>query len=155
MSTMQKPNRTCKTSFTSKEFQEHYMMMDMAYRVAQRSTDTHRKVGCLVLKNNNIVAMGWNGTPSGYHTNECKDENERTRPEVVHAEMNAIAKAARSPVSIEGGTMYSTTIPCVECAKLIIQSGIKTVYYVEGYNKCQRGEALLIACGVELIKLVG
>ena len=96
--------------------------------------------------------MGFNGTPSGYHTNNCKDIEGKTLPEVVHAEVNAIAKAAKSTISTEDSIMYVTTAPCVECAKLIIQAGIRIVFYWEGW-KDEVGSELLRACGVQLIKL--
>lgn len=118
-----------------------------------RSKDPHRQVGCVISKGNNILSYGWNGTPHFYYTNECKDPEGKTRDEVVHAEANAIAKAACSTESTQYAIMYSTTVPCVECAKLIIQSGINTVYYAEEYNKCTKGKALLLNCSIKLEKL--
>jgi len=129
------------------------MMMDIAYRVAQQSIDPDRKVGAVLVKDSQILGYGWNGTPNEYFTNECKHTNGKTRQEVVHAEMNAIAKAATSSVSLAGSTIFSTTIPCIDCAKMIVQCGINTVYYTEEYNKCSKGRQLIIDCGLELIKL--
>jgi len=129
------------------------MLMDIASVIADRSRDPHRQVGAIIALDDHIISYGWNGTPSGYHTNNCKDLQGNTLPQVVHAEANAIAKAARSTISCEGASMYSTTIPCIECAKLIAQSGIDYVYYMEDYNKCQLGRELLLDLDIKLIKL--
>lgn len=128
-------------------------MMDMAYTVSCNSKDSHRKVGAIIVQGESIIGYGWNGTPSGYWTNNCKHGNGVTRDEVVHAEMNAIAKAAASTVSTKGAIMYTTTLPCVQCAKMIVQCGIERVYYSEDYNKCQKGLTLLDQCDIPLIKL--
>ena len=128
-------------------------MMKMAYTVASNSEDPDRQVGAVITKDEHIIAYGWNGTPSNYYTNICKESDGTTKREVVHAEINAIAKAASSTISTKGATIYSTTIPCIECAKAIIQSGIRTVFYTEDYNKCILGMKLLKDCHVNLIKL--
>ena len=100
---------------------------------AENSYCQRRKVGCLVVKVNMIISDGYNGTPSGFE-NVCEDENNVTKPYVLHAEANAITKIARSGNSSEGATMYVTASPCIECAKLIIQSGIRRVVYSEKYR---------------------
>jgi len=137
----------------SKIMEHNRMLMEISYRISLRSTDPHRKVGAVIAKANNIVSYGWNGTPAGYFTNDCKNKFEKTLPQVVHAEANAIAKAAQSTESTKFAAMYSTTVPCIECAKLIIQSGITTVFYAENYNKCNLGKDLLQDCNIKLIKL--
>lgn len=127
--------------------------MDIAYSTARRSSDSHRQVGAVIVKDDMILSTGFNGTPRGYHTNECKDHYGKTKAEVVHAEANAIVHSARGGNSTVDSTMYSTTVPCVSCAALIVQAGITKVYYREDYNKCQRGRQLLIDCNIELIKI--
>ena len=127
-------------------------MMNMAYVVANNSLDPHKKVGAVIANKQDVIAYGWNGTPYGYPINDCKDDNEKTLPEVVHAEINAIAKAAATTHSTRDAAMFTTTIPCVECAKAIIQAGITAVVYKEEENKCQKGSDLLLKCGVLLIK---
>jgi len=119
------------------------MYLEMAYVAARQSWDTHRKVGAVIVKGNQILAYGFNGTPTGYPSNECKDKKGKTYPHVVHAEINAIAKAAEHGVSTKDATLYSTTVPCIECAKTILQAGISRVVYSEEYNKCQEGKVLL------------
>jgi dCMP deaminase len=92
-----------------------------------------RKVGALLVKDKMIISDGYNGTPSGFE-NICEDENNLTKPYVLHAEANAITKVAKSGNSSEGATMYVTSSPCLDCAKLIIQAGIKRVVYTESYR---------------------
>ena len=100
-----------------------------------------------------IISDGYNGTPSGFENN-CEDENNMSRPYVLHAEANAITKVARSHNSSDGATLYVTASPCMECAKLIIQSGIKRVVYGEEY-RIMDGVKLLERAGiaVELLLL--
>ena len=119
------------------------MYLEMAYVAARQSHDPHKKVGAIIVKGNQILAYGFNGTPTNYPNNECKDEEGKTFSHVVHAEINAIAKAAEHGVSTKGATLYSTTVPCIECAKIILQCGITRVIYVEDYNKCEEGKTLL------------
>ena len=90
-------------------------------------------MGALVVKDKMIISDGYNGTPSGFE-NICEDENGITKPYVLHAEANAITKLARSGNNSDGSTLYVTASPCIECAKLIIQSGIKRVVYGEKYR---------------------
>ena len=98
-----------------------------------------------------IISDGYNGTPSGFE-NICEDENEITKPYVLHAEANAITKVARSNNSSEGATLYVTSSPCIECAKLIIQAGIKRVVYSENY-RLSDGLELLSRADVELVSV--
>ena len=108
-----------------------------------------RKVGALIVKDKMIISDGYNGTPSGFE-NVCEDENNLTKPYVLHAEANAITKIARSNNSSDGATMYVTASPCIECAKLIIQAGIKRVVYSEHY-RLEDGIELLKRAGIEVI----
>ncbi|MBP3715308.1 MAG: dCMP deaminase family protein [Phocaeicola sp.] len=105
----------------------------MAAIWAENSYCQRRKVGALIVKNKMIISDGYNGTPSGFE-NICEDENNVTKPYVLHAEANAITKIARSNNSSDGATLYITDSPCIECAKLIIQSGIKRVVYSKKYR---------------------
>ena len=128
--------------------------MDMASVLALLSHAQRKKVGCLVVKDTQIIAEGYNGTPCGFN-NECEytdhvDEM-YTKPEVLHAESNAITKLARSTNSSSGSTLYVTLAPCFECAKLIIQAGIKRVVFRDKYKK--NGLSLLNKAGVEVNQL--
>ena len=114
--------------------------LDMAQVWSQLSKANRKKVGCLIVKNGSIISDGYNGTPSGFN-NECEYNPDPnifhkiiTKPEVLHAESNAITKLAKSTQSSEGATMYITIAPCLDCAKLIIQSGIKRVVYKDNYK---------------------
>ena len=118
---------------------------------AENSYCTRRKVGALIVKDKMIISDGYNGTPSGFE-NICEDENGLTKPYVLHAEANAITKIARSNNSSEGATMYVTASPCIECAKLIIQAGIKRVVYAEKY-RLEDGLNLLKRADIEVIYL--
>lgn len=101
-----------------------------------------RQVGALIVKERMIISDGYNGTPEGFE-NICEDENNKTKPYVLHAEANAITKVAKSNNSSAGATLYITTSPCVECSKLIIQSGIRRVVFCDTYHTDD---------GVELLK---
>lgn len=125
---------------------ERYMRMAKIW--AENSYCIRRKVGALIVKDKMIISDGYNGTPSGFE-NICEDENNETKPYVLHAEANAITKVARSHNSSMGATMYVTTSPCIECAKLIIQAGIKRVVYSQKYRRTD-GAALLIRAGIEV-----
>lgn len=105
----------------------------------------------MVVKGNMIISDGYNGTPSGFD-NVCEDENGVTHPYVLHAEANAITKLARSSNNSDGSTLYVTASPCIECAKLIIQAGIKRVVYAEKY-RLEDGINLLKRAGIEVIYL--
>ena len=107
--------------------------MRMARIWAENSYCKRRRVGALIVKDKIIISDGYNGTPSGFE-NVCEDENNVTKPYVLHAEANAITKIARSGNNSDGATLYVTTSPCIECAKLIIQAGIRRVIYGEKYR---------------------
>lgn len=123
----------------------------MALIWAENSYCERRKVGALVVKNNMIISDGYNGTPTGFE-NICEDENNMSKPYVLHAEANAITKLARSSNSSEGATLYVTASPCIECAKLIIQSGINRVIYTEQYRLTD-GVDLLKRAGIDVVFL--
>lgn len=123
--------------------------MRMAFIWAENSYCKRRQVGAILVKDKMIISDGYNGTPSGFE-NVCEDENDVTKPYVLHAEANAITKVARSNNSSEGATLYVTSSPCIECAKLIIQSGIKRVVYADAY-RLSDGIDLLRRANIELI----
>lgn len=123
----------------------------MARIWAENSYCERRKVGALVVRDQMIISDGYNGTPTGFE-NICEDDNNTSKPYVLHAEANAITKLARSNNSSEGATMYCTASPCIECAKLIIQAGIKRVVYSEKYRLID-GIDLLERAGVEVVYL--
>jgi dCMP deaminase len=137
--------------------------MEVAGTYARLSTARRLQVGAIVVKDDRIISIGYNGMPSGWDNN-CEDEvveiqpeygvgsilvntgELKTKPEVLHAEANAIAKVARSPESSENAVIFVTHAPCIECAKLIYQSGIKQVFYRDNY----RSDA-----GIEFLKQAG
>lgn len=125
--------------------------MQMAIIWAENSYCKRRKVGALIVKDKMIISDGYNGTPAGFE-NICEDENGLTKPYVLHAEANAITKIARSNNSSEGATLYVTASPCIECAKLIIQAGIKRVVFAEKY-RLEDGLELLKRANIELVYL--
>ena len=129
-----------------KKLDERYLRM--AHIWAENSYCKRRKVGALVVKDKMIISDGFNGTPSGFE-NVCEDENNVTRPYVLHAEANAITKLARSHNNSDGGTLYVTASPWIECSKLIIQSGIKRIVYGEKY-RLDDGINLLKRAGIEV-----
>jgi len=119
----------------------------MARIWAENSYCKRRQVGALVVKDKRIISDGYNGTPSGFE-NVC-EENDVTKPYVLHAEANAITKLARSSNNSDGSTLYVTASPCIECAKLIIQSGIKRVVYAEKY-RLNDGIQLMERAGIKV-----
>ena len=123
----------------------------MAAIWAENSYCTRRKVGALIVKDKMIISDGYNGTPAGFE-NVCELEDGTTKPYVLHAEANAITKIARSGNSSEGATIYVTTSPCIECAKLIIQSGIKRVVFSEKY-RAEDGIELLNRANIEVVHI--
>jgi len=126
--------------------------MDVAERFAQLSHASRAKVGAIIVKDKRIISIGYNGMPSGWD-NDCEHEG-KTKPEVLHAETNAIAKVAQSNESSRGSELFCTHLPCIECAKLIHQSGIVTVYYREEYQAAKGiGKQFLIDSGIEVIKV--
>ena len=120
----------------------------MARIWAENSYCERRKVGALIVKDKMIISDGYNSTPAGFE-NVCEDENHLTKPYVLHAEANAITKIARSGNNSEGATLYVTDAPCIECSKLIIQSGIKKVFYARQYRLTD-GIDLLQRAGIEV-----
>jgi dCMP deaminase len=122
--------------------------MEVAEVFANLSHAKRLKVGAIVVKDDRIISIGYNGTPAGWD-NVCEDENYRTIPEVVHAEANSIAKLAKSQESGEEAIMFITHTPCVECSKLIYTSGIKKVYF-KNYYRDQSGLEFLKKCKVEV-----
>ena len=134
-----------------KQHQFDLRYLEMARVWAQNSYCQRRQVGALVVKDGMIISDGYNGTPSGFE-NVCEDDNGVTKPYVLHAEANAITKLARSNNNSDGATIYITASPCIECAKLIIQSGIKRVVYGEKY-RLMDGIELLQRAGIEVVYL--
>ncbi|HPJ82365.1 MAG: dCMP deaminase family protein [Bacteroidales bacterium] len=130
------------------QFDLHYL--EMARIWSQNSYCVRRKVGALMVKDRMIISDGYNGTPRGFE-NVCEDEDGHTKSYVLHAEANAITKVARSNNSSEGATIYITASPCIECAKLIIQSGIVRVVYSDDY-RLQEGIELLKRAGIQVDK---
>jgi len=145
--------------------------MKAAEVYSQLSSARRLQVGCVVVKDNTIIGIGYNGMPSGWD-NDCEkksyinidakwqylDEDGSiyslvTRPEVLHAESNALAKIARSTNSSEGASLFVTHEPCLDCAKLIHQEGIKEVYYRNAYPRSNGGEEFLKKCGIDVYKL--
>ncbi len=122
--------------------------LEMAAVWARNSYCKRRQVGALLVKDRMIISDGYNGTPSGFE-NICEDESGATKPYVLHAEANAITKVAKSGNSSEGATLYVTASPCMECAKLIIQAGIKRVVYRDSYRLTD-GIELLERAGIEV-----
>jgi dCMP deaminase len=127
----------------SSKFDHSYLQMAEVW--AQNSYCKRRKVGALIVKDKMIISDGYNGTPSGFE-NICEDEDGVTKPYVLHAEANAITKVAKSGNSSAGATLYVTASPCMECSKLIIQSGITRVVYRDAYR---------LMDGIELLKRAG
>jgi dCMP deaminase len=135
----------------SKQWELDKRYIRMANIWAENSYCIRRQVGVLIVKDKMIISDGYNGTPSGFE-NICEDEQNLTKPYVLHAEANAITKIARSNNSSDGATMYVTASPCIECAKLIIQAGIKRVVYSEKY-RLEDGVNLLKRANIEVIYL--
>ena len=129
------------------ELDKRYIRMASIW--AENSYCQRRKVGALIVKDKMIISVGHNGTTYEFE-NICEDENYVTKPYVLHAEANAITKIARSNNSSDGATMYVTASPCIECAKLIIQSGIKRVVYSEKY-RLEDGIELLRRAGIDVV----
>ncbi len=123
----------------------------MASIWAKNSYCKRRQVGALLVKDNMIISDGYNGTPSGFE-NVCEDETGVTKPYVLHAEANAISKVAKSGNSSDGATLYITASPCMECAKLIVQAGIRRVVYRDEYRLTD-GVDLLRRAGISVEKI--
>ena len=135
--------------------------MKAAQVYAELSTAVRLQVGCVIVKDNTIIGIGYNGMPSGWdnvcETVKFKDFTGtvlmRSKPEVLHAETNAIAKVSRSSNSTDNADLFVTHAPCLECAKLIYQSGIKSVFYRDTYRS-EEGIKFLQKCNVE-VKQIG
>jgi len=125
--------------------------MDTARRYAQLSSAKRAQVGAVIVKDGRILSIGYNGMPSGW--DNCCEHEDKTKPEVIHAESNAITKVARSSESTEGSTLYTTMLPCLDCAKLIYQSGIRKVYYSDQYPKGTAGLDFLNKCEIPVSKI--
>ena len=132
-----------------KRLDQRYLRMARIW--AENSYCKRRQVGALVVKDKMIISDGYNGTPSGFE-NVCEDDDNVTKPYVLHAEANAITKLARSSNNSDGSTLYITDSPCIECAKLIIQAGIKRVVYANKYRLTE-GIELLERANIEVIHL--
>ena len=141
------------------------LYMDLATRISEMSYATRLQVGSVIVKDSNIISFGWNGMPSGWDNN-CEEvvdvdpsdirynynhftKELKTKPEVIHAEQNALIKLLKSTESGLGATMFVTHAPCLDCAKLIYQSGINSVYYRHSYRD-NLGIEFLKQCNVEL-----
>ena len=133
----------CEKADKQHELDKRYLRMAAIW--AENSYCKRRQVGALLVKDKMIISDGFNGTPAGFE-NICEDELNHTKPYVLHAEANAITKVAASSNSSRGATIYVTSSPCIECAKLIIQSGIQRVVYSEDYR---------LADGIELLRRAG
>jgi dCMP deaminase len=130
-----------------KKLDKRYLRMATVW--AENSYCKRRQVGALIVKGKMIISDGYNGTPSGFENN-CEDENGLTKFYVLHAEANAITKIACSNNNSKDSTLYVTASPCIECAKLIIQAGIKRVVYCEQYRMTE-GIELLQKAGIEIV----
>jgi dCMP deaminase len=131
------------------QFDKRYL--EMAKVWAQNSYCKRKKIGALIVKEKMIISDGYNGTPAGFE-NICEDETGKTKPYVLHAEANALTKVAKSNNSSENATLYITASPCLECSKLIIQSGIKRVVFSEKYRN-KDGLELLKRANIEIVHL--
>lgn len=127
---------------------EKTLYMDIAFRISKMSRCTRKQVGCVIIKNNNIISFGWNGTPRG-DDNNCEDCNGNTKLNVIHAEDNAFRKLIRSNESAEDAVMFLTCTPCTRCSERISDAGIKKIYYAERYESGSNG------CGLEYLKKHG
>ena len=111
------------------------VFMNITKEVATLSHCVRFKVGAVLVKEGNIISMGYNGTPAGM--DNCCERDNVTVPHVIHGEVNAILKAAKTGTSVNGGTLYLTLSPCLDCSKLILQSGIKRVVYLTAYRNLE------------------
>ena len=136
--------------------------MDAAEVYSRLSTAKRLQVGCVVVKDNTIIGIGYNGMPSGWNNN-CEEEiiveedekfikGLKTKPEVLHAETNALAKIAKSTNSSDGASMFITHAPCIDCAKLVYQSGINSVYYRNSYKNTE-GLDFLKKCNIDVVQI--
>lgn len=119
--------------FYKKETMYDSLYINIATKVATQSYAKKKQVGCVIVKDNHIIAFGWNGTPLGFSA-KCENKQGKTKQEVIHAEVNCIAELAKVGVSCNNATMYLTLSPCFDCAKLIVQAGISRVVFLEKYK---------------------
>ncbi|MGQ1889464.1 deoxycytidylate deaminase [Thermophagus sp. OGC60D27] len=145
MGISEKPENVTKQELLDRRY------LAMARIWAQNSYCRRRQVGALLVRDKMIISDGYNGTPSGFE-NDCEDHNNKTKPYVLHAEANAITKVARSGNSSDGATLYVTSSPCIECAKLIIQAGIRRVVFSEKY-RVEDGINLLKRAHIEVVQV--
>ncbi|GET30494.1 dCMP deaminase family protein [Prolixibacter sp. SD074] len=136
---------------TRKQALLDYRYLRMARIWAENSYCKRRQVGALLVKDKMIISDGYNGTPSGFENN-CEDEENKTKPYVLHAEANAITKVAKSNNSSENATLYVTSSPCLECSKLIIQAGISKVVFSDSY-RLNDGIELLKRASIEIVQI--
>ena len=134
-----------------KQFLLDKRYLQMAAIWAQNSYCKRRQVGAILVKDKMIISDGYNGTPSGFENN-CEDENNKTKPYVLHAEANAITKVAKSGNSSQDATLYVTSSPCLECSKLIIQAGIRRVVFTDNY-RLEDGIELLKRANIEVVQV--
>jgi dCMP deaminase len=134
---------------TQKELNNTYMTF--AFAMADLSKAERKKVGAVIVTKNGVVLTGVNGQPKGWD-NTCEDENNTTLNTTIHAELNCILKAAKEGVSVIDADLYVTLSPCVQCAAMIVQAGIKRVYYFEDYRDMS-GVELLIDNGISVARL--
>ncbi len=127
------------------------MYMDIAFRIAEMSTAKRLKVGAICVQDDKIISIGYNGTPIGW-SNCCEDENNKTKPEVIHAEMNMVAKLAKSDGGGKDSVVFITHAPCLNCSLLLYQSGISKVIYKHEYRN-NDGIEFLKQCSVQLEKM--
>lgn len=124
------------------------LYMDIAERISQMSHAKRLQVGSVIVKENTILSYGWNGMPAGW-PNTCEvvqeDGSLKTRPEVLHSEMNSLMKVAQSTESSSGATLFCTHAPCIDCAKAIFQAGISNLYYREEYRSTSGTQFLKIS----------
>ena len=140
-----------KTCLDQKQFKLDTVYLKMAKVWSENSQCNRNKVGCIVVKDRTIISDGFNGTPFGF-PNICEDDEGNTMKWVLHAEANAITKLSKNTVSSDGATMYITLSPCYDCAKLIIQSGIKRIVFSEFYRNIESLDILKMA-DIEVIYL--
>lgn len=127
------------------------LYMDIAQRVSKMSRANRLQVGCLIVKDENIISFSWNGTPAGWDNN-CETEDNKTKVEVIHSEANAVTKLAKAGISGKDATLFCTHSPCTDCAKLIYSAGISEVFYRDDYRS-KEGIEFLEKCNVKVTKI--
>lgn len=127
--------------------------MRTAFNYAGQSYAKRKQVGCIIVKDNSIISIGWNGMPAG-ENNCCEDENGKTKPEVIHAEDNALRKLTKSHESAVGAVVFTTLLPCMSCSSRLVDAKVSKVYYSEFKNKHQTSIDYLSRHGVEVEQLL-